>query len=157
MGDHSPSVGKGARLRSFPAALAPCCGGVVLERPTDKRTRIAANSKRYRSRRSSGQRVLGPENEGGQAQCPLWVISGHLRCKRACPLYPRKRTCAAQLGMSAMGHHLNRSSFSSLDTSPALANIRQRNIVLCEPVHAALARPSVIIWCRRLSLEVAHA
>src|SRR5215510_2611242 len=24
------------------------------------------------------------------------VISGHLQCKRACPLYPRKRTCAVQ-------------------------------------------------------------
>lgn len=29
-----------------------------------------------------------------------------------------------------------------MDTFPALANIRQRNIVLCEPVHAALARLS---------------
>src|SRR5262245_35150116 len=27
-----------------------------------------------------------------------------LRCKTACPLYPRKRTCALQPGMSAMGH-----------------------------------------------------
>ena len=35
-------------------------------------------------------------------RCPLWVISGHLQCKRACPLYPRKRTCAVQLGMSAL-------------------------------------------------------
>src|SRR5262245_14713110 len=26
--------------------------------------------------------------------CPLWVISGHLRCNRACLLYSRKRTCA---------------------------------------------------------------
>src|SRR5262245_44630181 len=24
-------------------------------------------------------------------RCPLWVKSGHVRCKRACPLYPRKR------------------------------------------------------------------
>jgi len=27
-----------------------------------------------------------------------------MRCKTSCPLYPRKRTCAAQRGMSAMGH-----------------------------------------------------
>ena len=27
-------------------------------------------------------------------RCPLWVISGHLQCKTACPLYPQKRTCA---------------------------------------------------------------
>jgi len=33
--------------------------------------------------------------------CPLWVISGLMQCKTACPLYPRKRTCAVQLGMSA--------------------------------------------------------
>ena len=24
--------------------------------------------------------------------CPLWVKSGHLQCKTACPLYPQKRT-----------------------------------------------------------------
>jgi hypothetical protein len=26
------------------------------------------------------------------AACPLWVLSGHLRRKRSCPLYPRKQT-----------------------------------------------------------------
>ena len=26
-----------------------------------------------------------------------------MQCKTSCPLYPRKRTCAAQLGMSALG------------------------------------------------------
>jgi hypothetical protein len=34
--------------------------------------------------------------------CPLWVKSRHVQRKRACPLYPRKQTCAAQLGMSAL-------------------------------------------------------
>ena len=34
--------------------------------------------------------------------CPLWVISGHSDTSKACPLYPRKRTCAVQLGMSAL-------------------------------------------------------
>jgi hypothetical protein len=29
--------------------------------------------------------------------------SGHMQCKKPCPLYPRKRTCAVQLGMSALG------------------------------------------------------
>ena len=33
--------------------------------------------------------------------CLLWVISGHLQCKYVCQLYPRKRTCAVQLAMSA--------------------------------------------------------
>ena len=31
----------------------------------------------------------------------LWVKSRHLQCRKACPLLPRKQTCAAQLGMSA--------------------------------------------------------
>src|SRR5262249_43835365 len=35
--------------------------------------------------------------------CPLWVKSGHSRRNKACPLYPRKRTCAVQLEMSAIG------------------------------------------------------
>jgi hypothetical protein len=25
----------------------------------------------------------------GAARCPLWVISGHMQCKKACPLYPK--------------------------------------------------------------------
>jgi hypothetical protein len=25
---------------------------------------------------------------GRRSACPLWVISGHLRCKKLCPLYP---------------------------------------------------------------------
>src|SRR5262249_43423784 len=37
-------------------------------------------------------------------RCPLWVKSRHMQCKRACPLYPRKRTCALQLEMAALGH-----------------------------------------------------
>ena len=37
----------------------------------------------------------------GMGPCPLWVISGHMQCKMACPLCPRKRTCAVQLSMSA--------------------------------------------------------
>src|SRR5215510_11226230 len=35
-------------------------------------------------------------------QCPLWVKSGHLQCKKACPLYPRKRHQMRQNGMSAL-------------------------------------------------------
>src|SRR5262245_4319729 len=50
--------------------------------------------------------------------CPLWVKSRHLRCKKLGPLYPRKRTHAAQQRMSALarallwpvtgGHHFTR-------------------------------------------------
>ena len=35
------------------------------------------------------------------SQCPLWVKSRHVQRERTCPLYPRKQTCAVQLGMSA--------------------------------------------------------
>ena len=35
-------------------------------------------------------------------ECPLWVPSGHFAMRERCPLYPRKRTCAVQLGMSAL-------------------------------------------------------
>jgi hypothetical protein len=28
-----------------------------------------------------------------EQQCPLWVKSGHVQCKRSCPLHIRKRTC----------------------------------------------------------------
>jgi hypothetical protein len=37
-----------------------------------------------------------------QLQCPLWVKSRHVQCINPCPLYPRKPTCAVQLGMSAL-------------------------------------------------------
>ena len=47
-------------------------------------------------------------------RCLSWVISRHVRCKRACPLYPRKRTCAVQLGMSAKCGGFNRSTQHSI-------------------------------------------
>ena len=37
-----------------------------------------------------------------QFPCPLWVKSGHVQCKRPCPLCPRKRTCAVHSPMSAL-------------------------------------------------------
>ena len=38
----------------------------------------------------------------GVSQCPLWVISGHRRELRECPLYPRKRTSIEALFIRAM-------------------------------------------------------
>ena len=35
------------------------------------------------------------------APCPPWVTSGHLRCKKSCPLYPRQRP---RKRISAQGH-----------------------------------------------------
>jgi hypothetical protein len=37
------------------------------------------------------------------SSCPLWAISGHFAVQLSCPLYPRKRTGAVQLRMSALG------------------------------------------------------
>ena len=42
------------------------------------------------------------------------VKSRHLRRKKPCPLYPRKGTCAVQLGMSALCGGLNRSTQHSI-------------------------------------------
>ena len=52
--------------------------------------------------------TVTPSNSG--ARRPLWVISGHLHCNGSCPLYPQKRTCAAQLTMSAMGQRRTRAA-----------------------------------------------
>jgi hypothetical protein len=51
--------------------------------------------------RSAHRIELG--NSAGRGQCPLLVRSRHLRRKRSCPLYPRKRTCVVQLEMPAKG------------------------------------------------------
>ena len=53
---------------------------------------------RYAYARSLATLFVAGFMSGGATQCPLWVISGHLQCKKACPLYPQKRTCAVQLG-----------------------------------------------------------
>jgi hypothetical protein len=53
---------------------------------------------------------------GNANKCPLWVISGHVHCKTSCPLYPRKRTCAVQLQMSALGQ--KRTSANTLRSCP---------------------------------------
>src|SRR5262245_5081501 len=39
--------------------------------------------------------------------------------KRPCPLYPRKRTCAVQLGMSAMGHKRTFAHYSIISSARA--------------------------------------
>jgi hypothetical protein len=59
------------------------------------------------------RKQLAPKSGHPQRKhrCPLWAKSGH-RCLfdhlvgagEQCPLYPQKRTCATQLGMSALGH-----------------------------------------------------
>jgi len=47
--------------------------------------------------------VARTETSAPGYQCPLWVKSRHFAMQKPCPLYPRKRTCAVQLRMSALG------------------------------------------------------
>src|SRR6476646_10647469 len=56
--------------------------------------------------------------------CPLWVKSGHVRCDRACPLYPRKRTCAVQPVMSALGQE--RTSTAARNYPPIVPQFETR-------------------------------
>ena len=83
-------------------------------------------------------------------RCPLWVISRHLQRKKACPLYPRKRTCAMQLGMSAMGQ--KRTSGDSLLFAPdrtrpswievlVHANAEQPNTLITDLIRTSWLRP----------------
>ena len=55
-------------------------------------------------------------------QCPLWVKSRHVRRKKSCPLYPRERTYAVQLGMSALGQ---KRTFGHSSHKPSLWRIPQ--------------------------------
>jgi hypothetical protein len=61
--------------------------------PEQHQPAFAINSRR---RRRSGCDTMAAWG------CPLWVISGHFAVQLPCPLYPRKRTCALQRGMSAL-------------------------------------------------------
>src|SRR5262245_60063892 len=46
----------------------------------------------HHSWRSSNPReTTHYHTERSRLACPLWVKSRHVQCKRACPLYPRKR------------------------------------------------------------------
>ena len=56
-------------------------------------------------------------------ECLLWVISGHLQCKTACPLYSQKRTSNGGARMSATCH---KRTIKGLRSNP----INQRWIVI---------------------------
>ena len=58
-------------------------------------------------RHGGSRRILQPAGttyEPLRPLCPLWVKSGHESLKPRCPLYPRKRTFAHWIRMSALGH-----------------------------------------------------
>ena len=85
----------------------------------------------------------------GVSQCPLWVISRHVRCTRRCPLYPRKRHQMRHNGMSALGHWRTSTGVSGEAGGPAGGAFRlQRVIRPCRPVRGTplLARQQ----CARL-------
>jgi hypothetical protein len=49
------------------------------------------------------QSRLKKERKGKlEAECPLWVISGHRPADQGCPLCPRMQTCSASKSMSAL-------------------------------------------------------
>jgi hypothetical protein len=52
------------------------------------------------------------ESKVGARGCPLWVRSGRAHRRKSCPLCPRKRTCAVQLGMSAKCHKRTLAAYS---------------------------------------------
>ncbi|MGC1958686.1 MAG: hypothetical protein WA683_13730, partial [Pseudolabrys sp.] len=47
-------------------------------------------------------------SEHSAVQSTLWVISGHLRRKKACPLYPQKRTLGEVTEMPTKGQKRTR-------------------------------------------------
>src|SRR5262249_26265765 len=72
--------------------IASCCAGNVIAR----RIGYAAGKRRGASKFSPGGRRGGSQAEKSKTNAISICVrrtpeSGHVRCKRACPLYPRKR------------------------------------------------------------------
>src|SRR5262252_6757528 len=59
------------------------------------------------------------------SECRLWVKCRHTQRTSSCPLYPRKRTCAVQLVMSALGQK------RTLCTPPTASNYHRRDLHPC--------------------------
>ena len=66
--------------------------------------RAAAPPNRKLSKRGPACECRSVHAVGVSKACQLWVKSGHLQCKKVCPLYPQKRTFAPAIRMSALGH-----------------------------------------------------
>jgi len=92
--------------RKRPACCARAVNGHVAATPA----RSNINSRRLiccpepQERHHINLRQRSGSARAWEGPCSLWVIIGHLHRNGPCPLYPRKRTCAVQLAMSAMGH-----------------------------------------------------
>jgi hypothetical protein len=104
------------------------------------------------------------DTASGGSECPLWVISGHLQCKTACPLYARKRTLgiarARQLwlgggyfGKRVIGPNPNWPFFEDQSKEryayrKALAATRCRRIFQCK-VQATAAEFALYFRCKK--------
>src|SRR5262249_41535095 len=90
---------------SYERAARPSCSQRLgtLSSFSDRILESASPEQWARMGRSRARVVPSWVLKDGQSACPLWVKSGHVHCKRACPLYPRKRTWAVPSPMSALG------------------------------------------------------
>ena len=81
----------------------------------------------------------------GPLACPLWVKSRHVQRKRACPLYPRKRTCAAQQKGSLFDHLVGtgRSDFYNAPTACPYRDFARPRL---RPSGAARRRSGTYYW-----------
>src|SRR5262249_27406001 len=68
-----------------------------------------------------------PEPKGGyRTYKNEWAGSAY-----SCPLYPQKRTCAVQLGMSAMGQKRTSASFDRFMMRPVSGTKRSKHVARC--------------------------
>src|SRR5262245_50241623 len=58
-----------------------------------------------------------------KGRCPLWIISGHMRCDDPCLLYTQKRTCAVHQVMSALGQKRTFATQNGMSPLPPRADI----------------------------------
>src|SRR5262249_21926156 len=88
-----------------PRATLDCCEYADSGHAAADAATILMNSRRLIAapRLQLGNRTGKDQCTERGHRCLLWVKSRHLRRKKSCPLYPRKRTCAVQLGTSALG------------------------------------------------------
>ena len=92
-------------------------------RPVNADFSDAASS---RTARSSDQdldccrRAIRTNTSKLNGRCPLWVISGHRRADRGCPLYSRQQTCSACKSMSAKCQKRTRGCFELTQKVPTI-------------------------------------
>src|SRR5262245_22392104 len=76
------------------------------------RNRPLQERHRNRPRSKTNESLACGLSKNAGLRCPLWVKSRHMQCKRACPLYTRKRTGASHWAMSAKGQKRTHAAYS---------------------------------------------